>query len=137
MTRTAHILALALLTALILAGCPKRVVVIDGKEVPVEEAAARKVAVAQRLQADGKAEEALGVYQGVVRDFPDTVAGGEARIGMAAVLVDAGKYKEAAAGLRKFLFDYPEGALKGLHENTAEQIYHPDGSAVMAGFYYS
>lgn len=112
MKRATQITTIVLLAALVLAGCAKRVVTVDGREVPVEEAAAKSLALGKKLQAAGKAEEALGVYQGVARDFPDTAAGIEAKLGIAAVLVDAGKLKEAAAGLQKFLFDHPAHPLR-------------------------
>ncbi|MBI5526143.1 MAG: ABC transporter substrate-binding protein [Deltaproteobacteria bacterium] len=92
--------------AAFLSGCP-RTVVVDGREMRYDDAAAMRLSAARDLQKDGKADAAFDAFQTVARDYPESAAAPEAKLAIASILVDGGKHKEAAQGLQKFLFDHP------------------------------
>jgi ABC-type branched-subunit amino acid transport system substrate-binding protein/Tfp pilus assembly protein PilF len=99
--------ALPAVCAVVLLSACARTVVVDGREMKYDDAAAMRLSAAQNLQKDGKSDAAFDAFQAVARDYPESAAAPEARLAVASILVDAGKHKEAAQVLQKFLFDHP------------------------------
>jgi ABC-type branched-subunit amino acid transport system substrate-binding protein len=103
-----------LLLVALLAACggPARTVVVNGREVPYEDAAGDVLARGKRALAGGRTDEALKSFREVIDRFGQSNAADEARFLEGQTLARAGKLQEAQAKLTDLVEKHPNTAFK-------------------------
>jgi len=103
-----------LLLAALLAACggPARTVIVNGKEVPYEDAATDVLGRGKRALAAGRTDEAMKGFADVIDRFPQSAAADEARFLQGQTLARQGKLQEAQAKLSELLEKHPNTAFK-------------------------
>src|SRR5579859_708318 len=109
------IIAVLAVFALFLAGCPKapKNVVVNGQEVPYEEAAKETFAKAEDAYAKKDMKTALERYKAFVRDFPRSVLVPDAIFRGGLILEDQGDIPGAERAFQKVITDYPGSDFSG------------------------
>ena len=103
-----------LLLAVLLAACggPSRTVMVNGREVSVDDVANDALRRAKQAQEAGKNEEALKGYREIVARYGETAAADEARFREGQTLARMGKLQDAQARLSELLEKHPNTAFK-------------------------
>jgi ABC-type branched-subunit amino acid transport system substrate-binding protein/predicted negative regulator of RcsB-dependent stress response len=108
-----RLLALALaLAPCALTGCAGRTVMVNGSQVPYDEAAAASFARARDAFAAGRWDEAAQKFAAFLNEFPDSELADEARFRRAQALERAGKLEEAQKALQDDLEKHPTSKFK-------------------------
>lgn len=99
--------ALAALAAMC-AGCPPPTVVIDGKEIPVAEAARMDFEAARRAAEAGKIEDAIRGYRAYLDKFPDAERTDDALVALGDLSFKAGRFEQARTAYQALVVDHPD-----------------------------
>src|SRR5919108_1787442 len=102
------------LFALLLAACggPSRTVMVNGREVSVDDAATDVLRRAKQAQDAGRNEDALKGYRQILERYGDSSAADEARFREGQTLSRMGKLQDAQAKLSELLEKHPNTAFK-------------------------
>src|SRR5205823_2233935 len=103
-----------LLLAVLLAACggPSRTVMVNGREVSVDDVANDALRRAKQAQEAGKNEEALKGYREIIARYGETGAADEARFREGQTLSRMGKLQDAQARLSDLLEKHPNTPFK-------------------------
>lgn len=106
-------LALAALAILLLSGCPKqpRMVIIDGKEVPYEEAAKNAFDAAEASYSKTNYKPALDKYEKFLVDFPKSSLADDAVFRIGTIHEAMGDVPSAGRAFERIIADYPSSDL--------------------------
>jgi len=96
------------LLAVLLCGCPPRTVVIEGKEVPVAEAAKMAFDDAKKAHEAGKKDEAALKLKKVLKDYPDWQNIDVVLNLLGDLAYQAEKWEEAVGYFRRLVADHPQ-----------------------------
>lgn len=105
--------ALAALAVLLLCGCPKqpRTVIIDGKEVPYEEAARDAFDAAEASFSKTNYKPALDKYEKFLADFPKSSLADDAVFRIGTIHEAMGDIPSAARAFERIIAEYPSSDL--------------------------
>ncbi len=94
--------------AVLLCGCPPRMVVIEGKEVTVAEAAKMAFDDAKKAHEAGREEEAAGKLKRLLKDYPDWQNIDVVLNLLGDLAYHAEKWEEAVGHFRRLVGDHPQ-----------------------------
>jgi branched-chain amino acid transport system substrate-binding protein len=107
--RTFRIVAVACVSLAVLTGCPKqpRTVVVDGKEIPYEEAAKNAFEAAEASYSKTNFKPALEKYEAFLKDFPKSSLADDAIFRIGLIHEQMGDVPNAGRAFGRIVSDYP------------------------------
>jgi ABC-type branched-subunit amino acid transport system substrate-binding protein len=91
-----------------LSGCPKRTIIIEGKEITLAEAAKITFTEAQKLKKDNKIEEATAKFKAIIKDYPDSAYIDDALTALGNISFQAKQFEASANFFTQVVSEHPQ-----------------------------